>query len=68
MPLIKITVQEEKRKTRSLPAGGETYTDETYFETVHEMTSVDQVVVAGALRAIANKYDPASKVTFRGND
>lgn len=62
MPIIKVIVQEQLRKRIPLPAGGETYSDETYFETVHEITSADSSVIAGSLRAIADKYSPPAKV------
>jgi len=67
MPRIKITIQEEQRKTVPHPQGGEMYSDETYWETVHEVTSTDASVVAGSLRAIADKYNPPTKA-YRGTD
>jgi hypothetical protein len=63
MALIKIIVQEER--TRYTPNNAET-DETTYWETVHEMISTDQGVVAGTLRAIADKYAPIPK-NYRGN-
>lgn len=67
MPIIKVIVQEALHKRVPLPAGGETYSEETYFETVHEITSADPGVIAGSLRAIADKYSPP-KVAYRGTE
>lgn len=68
MQRIKVIVQEEQHKLEPHPAGGEKYSNETYWETIDDMTSTDKTVIAGALRAIANKYDPPPKVNYRGTD
>lgn len=34
-------------------------TNDVVFETIHELISEDESVVAGTLRAIANKLDPS---------
>lgn len=65
---IKVVVQEEQHQVEPHPSGGEMYSKETYWETTDEMTSTDKATIAGALRAIANKYDPPSKATYRGTD
>lgn len=59
---IKIIIQEEQRRK---DVDGLHYTDETYFETTHEMTSSDRKVVAGTLRSIADSFDPPEKA-YRG--
>lgn len=48
--MYKVTIQEMGPR--------ESPTEVRYWETVHEMTSHDQVVIASTLRAIANQYDP----------
>jgi hypothetical protein len=62
MALIKVIVQEQKTRYSKDPVDDET----SYWETVHEVTSADPGVVAGSLRAIADKYSPP-KVAYRGN-
>jgi hypothetical protein len=64
MALIKVIVQEER--TRYTP--NDSKTDETtYWETVDEVTSSNPGVVAGSLRAIADKYLPPAKA-YRGTE
>lgn len=67
MARVKIIIQEEQRKPIPHPQGGEMYSDETYWETVHEITTTDATVVAGSLRAIADKYSPI-KAAYRGTN
>ncbi len=61
MALIKVIVQEERTRYTKDPVDDET----TYWETMHEITSADPGVIAGSLRAIADKYSPL-KVAYRG--
>jgi len=58
--MIKVIVQEEIRRITNNPQDDDT----TYWETKHEMMSADRKVIAGALRAMANQYDPPEK-TYR---
>lgn len=54
---IRIKVEEEKvTYTATLKETAE----ETHWETITEMTS-EPSIIAGALRALANKYDPPQK-------
>lgn len=55
--MYKVIIQESKRKFDTTPDEIE------YWETVHEMTTNDKEVLAGSLRAIANKYDPPKPAT-----
>jgi len=45
--MYKVIVQEEREEELKI-----------YFETVHELSTQDKVVLANSLRAIANQYDP----------
>jgi hypothetical protein len=66
--MIKVIVQEEKRRfTATNQTGNPIINDEkTYWETTEELTSSSNVVVAGFLRALANKLDPP-KQQYRGD-
>lgn len=52
--MIKIIVQEQKRRFTNDPVDDET----TYWETMHEITVTGEKIAAGTLRAIADSYDP----------
>ena len=60
--MTKVVVQREK------PSGKfDNEKPVTYFETVHEVTSEDDAVIAGFLRALANRLDP-QKAVLRASD
>jgi hypothetical protein len=67
MPRIKVIIQEEKQAIAPHPQGGEMYIDESEWVVMHDVTSSDKAIIGGALRAIANSYDPP-KANYRGTD